>query len=302
MPQGSVLGPILFLIFIDDIDVGVRNLLLKFADDTKLMGRMGGPEDVSKLQGDIDALVEWAQKWMMRFNIDKCKIVHVGRNNVQAKYSIKGTYLKKVTEEKDLGVIISEDLKPSKHCQMAYSKATRMSALIRRTVEHKNTYIMLKLYKALVRPHVEYGMVIWSPWYVKDRELVENVQRRYTKSIQGLYNIDYYERLSRLKLWSLEERRNRNDIIEVYRMLHGLSPIPLDAFFSLRSNERTRGHRFTLNKKSCRRDIRAHFFSNRVVNRWNRLDEDVVSVEGINGFKRGLERVRAQKIGFFMDT
>ena len=302
VPQGSVLGPILFLIFIDDIDTGVENLLLKFADDTKLVGRIRGPEDIAKLQKDIDALVEWARTWRMRFNIDKCKIIHVGRNNTHANYRMDDTTLQKVTEEKDLGVTISDDLKPSKHCRIAFNKSAKMSALIRRTVAHRTPFIMLRLYKALVRPHVEYGMAVWSPWYIKDKELIERVQRRFTKSIRGLQSMDYNQRLVKLGLWTLEERRNRNDLIEVYKMIHGHSSIPLDTFFVLRNNKRTRGHKYTLYKKACCRDVRAHFFSGRVVNRWNRLTEEVVDVGSINGFKRGLERVRRQEIGFFMDT
>ena len=182
----------------------------------------------------------------MRFNVAKCKIMHVGRNNIRADYTMGGVKLQKVSEEKDLGVVISSDLKPSRQCQVAYNKATKISALIRRTIVNRSPYIMTKLFKAIVRPHVEYGMVLWSPWYIKDKELVERVQRRYTKSIQGLKSMSYIERLQALKLWTLEERRNRNDLIEVYKMIHGKSSIPFSAFCEFRMNKTTRGHSYTI--------------------------------------------------------
>ena len=237
----------------------------------------------------------------MKFNVMKCKIIHIGRNNGQADYTMNGVKLQKVSEEKDLGIIVSDDLKPSKHCQMAYNKATKMSALIRRTVVNKTPFVMTKLYKTLVRPHVEYGMSVWSPWYVKDRILVEKVQRRFTRSIQGLQGMDYNGRITNLGLWTLEERRNRNDLIEVYRMTHGHSSVQMSAFFEIPSDKTTRGHNYTIYKKMTQREVRSHFFSNRVVNRWNRLDREVVNAASVQAFKSGLDRIRRKKIGFFMD-
>jgi ribonucleases P/MRP protein subunit RPP40 len=301
VPQGSVLGPVLFLIFINDIDDGLRNLLLKFADDTKIACRARDDLDRKSLQEDLDKLVEWSETWCMRFNFDKCKIMHFGNGNACIEYTMAGNKLESVKEERDLGILMSSDLKPSKHCTQAYGKANRMSSLIKRTIVNKSPQIMIRLYKCLVRPHLEYGMSIWSPWYKKDRDLIERVQRRFTKMIHGMHDMEYTDRLRHLNLWTLEERRNRNDLIEVYNIIRGRSAIPSESFFEICRDKRTRGHQFTLYKKSCNKDVRLHFFSNRVINRWNDLSERAVNAPSINAFKNELDNIRRKKMGFFMD-
>ena len=121
---------------------------------------------------------------------------------------------------------------------------------------------------------------------------MERVQRRFTKSIRGLHSRNYDDRLQYLGLWTLEERGNRNDLIEVYKMIRGGSSVPFSTFFEIRKNKTTRGHDYTIYKKSSKLDVRTHFFSNRVVNRWNQLGQEVVDAGSINSFKAGLERVR----------
>jgi len=119
----------------------------------------------------------------------------------------------------------------------------------------------VKLYKTLIRPHLEYGVVAWSPHYVKDRELLERVQHRFTRMFPDLKEKPYSSRLTELGLYTLEERRNRADLIEVYKMLNGLSRLPFGTFFALREGERTRGNSLKLIKHRCRLDLRQHFFS-----------------------------------------
>ena len=121
------------------------------------------------------------------------------------------------TLEKDLGVWISADMKCSQQCRYAVNKANKVLGMIKRTITYKDLRIMLNLYKTLVRPHVEYCVSAWSPYYKKDKELLEKVQRRFTKMIKGMKGKSYEERLQKLNLWSLEERRNREDLIEVFK-------------------------------------------------------------------------------------
>ena len=222
VPQGSVLGPILFLIFINDMDCGIINWLLKFADDAKLFGKVQSDLDSSILQGDLQRLFDWANEWQMEFNIDKCKVMHIGNSNKNFKYYMDSKELEMVQEEKDLGVLITNDLKASSQCVQACNKANRVLGMIHRTIVYKNRDILLKLYKSLVRPHVEYCTPVWSPGYQKDKLLIERVQHRFTRMIPGLSKLPYCERLERLGLWSLEERRNRADIIEVFKMAKGV--------------------------------------------------------------------------------
>ena len=109
-------------------------------------------------------------------------------------------------------------------------------------IDNKTPQIMLCLYKSLVRPHVEYCVSAWSPHYIKD--ILERIQHRFTRLIPEMQKLTYIERLDKLNLWALEERRNRSDLIEVFKMAKNLSPIPLTKFFELNTDSRTRGHSF----------------------------------------------------------
>ena len=302
VPQGSVLGPLLFLIYINDLESGIVNNVLKFADDTKMFGNIVDEWDRSLLQKDLDELVNWSHKWQMEFNTAKCKVMHVGKKNRNFSYHMVGQALVEVQHEKDLGVMISADMKSSDHCIYAFNKANRVLGMIRRTISNKDERIMVSLYKSLVRPHLEYCVSAWSPHYNKDKDLLERIQHRFTRMVIGLRNLTYLERLKKLKLWTLEERRNRGDLIEVYKMCKGFTHVKMEELFVLDDNIKgTRGHRYKLLKGRCVSDVRKYFFSNRVIDRWNRLDQATVDAPSVNRFKSGLDKMRKYKDGFFMD-
>jgi len=151
---------------------------------------------------------------------------------------------------------------------------------------------MVNLHETLIRPHVEYCVLAWSPYCVKDSNTLERIQHRFTKFIPGLQRLIYEERLARLWLWTLEEGRNRADLIEVLKMANNLSPIPLSKYVELHTDGRTRGHSLKLIKHRCKSKVRRHSFSERVVNRWNTLDQDTVLVKTVNGFKTKPEKKR----------
>ena len=119
IPQGSVLGPILFLMFIDDLDEGLTSRILKFADDSKIFRVVNGPEDRNALQEDLRRLSDWSEVWQMKFNVDKCKVMHLGLRSLHWNYSMGGKHLKEVTEERGLGVIVNNDLKVEAQCSAA---------------------------------------------------------------------------------------------------------------------------------------------------------------------------------------
>ena len=174
VPQGSVLGPLLFLIYINDLEEGIKSLLLKFADDTKIFREIKTSEDIHLLQEDLNILVKWSKDWQMTFNVDKCKKMHIGNSNHQkADNFMEGKKLEECHEEKDLGILISSDLKVESQCSQAFLKANRMLGLIKRTITNKTPDVMLSLYKSLVQPHVEYCISAWSPYYMKDKKLNE---------------------------------------------------------------------------------------------------------------------------------
>ena len=143
VPQGSVLGPILFLIFINDLDSEIINWILKFADDSKLFGEDQSESDHQCLQQDLQKLFDWSVKWQMEFNLDKCKVMHFGRNNQHYKYSMNNSQLGVVDVERGLGILVSSDLKVSSQCIQACSKANRMLGMIKRTIRHKSVDILL---------------------------------------------------------------------------------------------------------------------------------------------------------------
>ena len=301
VPQGSVLGPILFLIFIDDLDDGLSSAILKFADDTKIYGRVDCWEDRNRLQKDLERLVDWAEKWQMSFNVGKCKVMHLGRHNLEWNYVMSQQRLKVVREERDLGVVLRDDLKVSGNCQQAYAKASRMLGLMARTVRFRSLEVMTRLYKSLVRPHLEYCASAWSPHYVKDGELLERVQRRFSRMVPGLRGLEYEKRLERLGLMTLGERRNRADLIELFRISKGLSAISLESFFELDTSGRTRGHSLKLRRRRFQTDTRKLFFSQRVVNRWNTLDEEVVTAGSVEVFKERLRKFCEKRKGCLKD-
>jgi len=164
----------------------------------------------------------------MVFNVDKCKVMHVGNWEDSKTYYMDDGELSVVSYEKDLGVWISADMKCSKPSMYACNKTMKVLGMIKRTIRFKDMRVMLSLYKSLVRPHVEYCISAWNPHYKKDKELIEKVQRRFTKMINNMEGQSYEERLYCLKLWTLEERRNRQDLIEVFKTCNGLSRLKIN--------------------------------------------------------------------------
>jgi len=159
---------------------------------------------------------------------------------------------------------------------------------------------LLPLYKTLVRPLVEYCTLAWSPHYNKDKVLLEKIQHRFTRMIPGFSQLDY---VTRLNLWTLKERRNRSDLwSELFKIYKGLSGIKVESMFEPLTDSRTRGHSLKLKKHRSRLDLTKYFFSERVVNRWNELDEDTVSATTINMFKSRLQRRRQLKTSFYTET
>ena len=290
VPQGSVLGPLLFLIYINDLDVNLITSISKFADDTKLGGKVLNVEDRNRIQADLDKIVEWSATWQMKFNTEKCKVLHIGSKNVKFQYRMSDNILESVSEEKDLGVIVTEDLKPDKQCTKAVSKANKMLGFISRNFEYKSQDIILPLYKSLVRPHLEYGIQFWNPYLRKDIEKLERVQRRATKLIPSLRHKTYEERISATKLTTLETRRLRGDLIQTFKIINKFDNVDADNYFDSCKDTRTRNNGFKLKSKCFNGNIAKNFFTYRVVKNWNELPTNVVNSTSVNMFKNKLDK------------
>ena len=145
VPQGSVLGPCLFIIYINDIDLNISGEMLKFVDDTKVICPMEKEENGATLQADLDKLLDWSNKWQMQFNLEKCKVMHFGYNNPYLEYTMGGAKLTVTKSEKDLGVVIDSTLKPAAHIANCVKKANHMLGMIQRTITYKNKKILLAI-------------------------------------------------------------------------------------------------------------------------------------------------------------
>ena len=221
----------------------------------------------------------------MVFHPDKCKVLHIGHNNSNKLYYINGTEIANVQEEKDLGVIISKDLKPKKHIAKMVKKANRQLGMISRAITNKNKTNIMNLYKTLVRPILDYGAAVWNPYQKEDIQKIERVQRRATRMIQLIRKLPYEERLRRCNLMSLESRRRRYDLIEAFKLMKSIYKVNKDKFFKLRESQ-TRGHSLKIFKEHSRLNIRKYFFTQRVVNDWNKLPIEAINARNIEQFKK----------------
>ena len=293
VPQGSVLGPVLFVLFINDLPEVVENTCSMYADDTKIYAPIRNDGDVTALQMDLDNLVCWADTWQLRFNASKCKTLHLGKRNQEHSYSMRKhddtnrVILESTSMEKDLGVLVDNELRFTKHIVAQVNKANKILGLIRRSYEYIDYTTMKQLFIALVRPHLEFAQTVWSPQYVQDQNLIERVLHRATKCVPGLNNLEYEDRLKKMKIPSMCYRRMRGDLIEVYKFMHHI--YKCKNLFEIHEST-TRGHKYKSKKYFCATNIRKHFFSNRVVNLWNSLDSATVEAPTLNSFKNRIDK------------
>ena len=320
VPQGSVLGPALFLIFVADASAIVQNFVSLYADDTKLfsyiMDAAGALEyTATSLQLDLNALAVWCDLMQMSYNIDKCHSLHLGKRNQRYNYSLpKMTNIKhsansisydytfhelqKVTEEKDLGVIVDENLNFRKHISGKIAKANSLVFLIKHTFKHLNADMFKMLFKSLVRPHLEYASTVWSPYYKTDIENLEKVQRRATKFITEISELPYRDRLQYLDLPTLQYRRLRQDLLFIYKYINDLlsldtqthckSCIHSTSMFMPSNSQNTRGHNQKL-QIVHHLGVRNKFLTTRAIPFWNNLSPKTVNSTSINIFKNSLK-------------
>lgn len=288
IPQGSVLGPILFLVFINDLPEVVKSSVKLFADDTKIYSAIESSEDCAKIQSDIDSLSAWSDKWLLKFNAAKCKSMHIGRQNQKHEYHMKvngqNVKISQVKEEKDIGVTFDENMKFDIHVSNIVNKANQRVGLIRRSFEYMDKEMFLTLYKSLIRPNLEYATVIWSPWLKKDIVAIEQVQRRATRLVSTIQHLSYEQRLLELGLPTLIYRRERTDMIQLFKILNKCDEVYLKSL-NYSHNISTRGHDKKLEKRHFNYKSTMNSFVARSVNSWNSLPQECVNSGTVNAFK-----------------
>ena len=242
-------------------------------------------EHAYQLQSNIDNAVIWADKWKMFYNFKKCKHLHIGSRNEDIKYTMNTGQevieIEIVTSEQDFGLIIDKALNFSEHINSQVNKANRDLGITFRTFTFMDKEMFLNLYnyQSLVRPHLEYAVTVCAPLYKKDMIIIENVQRRATKLFKSISHLPYSKRLKSLGLPSLEKRRERADVVEVYKIMNQIDNIDTDKFFTSSLYTTTRGHSMKL---------RSNSFSICVVDAWNSLPISVVTAPSLDSFKARL--------------
>jgi hypothetical protein len=243
VPQGSVLGPLLFLIFINDIVQVINHCGIKiFADDTKIYFKVKYDADHDKFAYDVRKIFGWAHKNRLNVAMQKCHILHIGARNPCRPLYVDGIMLDETCSTKDLGIIMSTTLRFSEHIHAITQAAYQRSGLIFRCFVSRDSAFLVKMFIAFCRPKLEFNTCVWSPHYLNEITIIENVQRRFTKRIAGFKNLTYAERLKRLGLQSLEYRRMIFDLCMVFSICNKLVDLQFEDFFSHARSRSTRGN------------------------------------------------------------
>jgi ribonuclease P/MRP protein subunit RPP40 len=208
---------------------------------------------------------------------------------------MEGRVLEAVEQEKDMGVMVHNTLKPSLQCARAAARANAILGQLSRAVTYRDMNF-LKLYKVYIRPHLEYAVVSWSPWTVEDKETLEKVQRRAVGMVSNLRERSYEGRLAEAGMTSLEDRRVRGDMITTYKIMSGKDKVDPGIFFNLAAEgagPRTRRAEGVRNIRPDRAklDIRRYSFSQRVANRWNSLPDNLKRAKTVLAFKIGYDEM-----------
>ena len=287
VPQGSVLGPRLFLIYINDVVKEIDSKMILFADDIKIWRCINSLDDCKALQNDLDVINQWSAVNYLPLNTDKSHVLSI-RHTISFSYQLNGSVLTRNAHERDLGIIIQDNLGWSLNTMKANKTAFKHLGLLRRAFGIFEPNIFSLLFSTYIRPHLEYAAQVCNPWLNRDKQLLEQPLRRATKLVRGLYNVPYPMRLRRLGVYSMSYRLFRGDLILTYRILTDDNH-PCRQLFHLSSNCNLRGHQFKLTHQICRVNCRRFFFSLRVCRFWNFLPEEVVTAPSINSFKQRLD-------------
>lgn len=292
VPQGSVLGPLLFVIFINDLPDSVRNSSVRlFADDCVLYKRITSRQDCAGLQEDLNRLQEWEEQWMMKFHPSKCQVVHVTnkRQTILCPYTIHGHILEEVNSAKYLGVHIDSKLNFNTHIDSITKKANSTRAFLSRNFSHCSQKIKEATYTTFIRPIVEYAAPIWDPHTQKNVNRLEQVQRSCARYVTRNYDREssVTAMLQHLQWQPLQVRRQQSRLMMMYRFRYDLVDIPWYQYLSEAASI-TRGHGSRFVIPLCKTQAYQCSFFPRTARDWNLLQKDPADAQSLNAFKIAL--------------
>ena len=296
VPQGSVLGPLLFLIYVNCITSSVVGSWAAFADDFKISMclPLAPSNGINQLQRDLDAIAEKSLSWNLKLNPSKCAVIRFGGGSRSMRppdpdYRICGVTVRHLTKFMDLGIIVDESLKFHHHIDLVVGRTSSMITNLLRSTVCRDAEFMMTLWVSHVRPLIEYGCCVWNVGYLMDVRRLESLQRRWTREVAGLDGLVYSARLHRLDLFSIRGRLMRIDLIKIWKCFQSEVDVGLCSLFEMARGERTRGHRFKLAVPRLWSELGRRTFGVRSVRIWNSLPSSLVEVTNVDAFKRGLD-------------
>jgi len=294
VPQGTVLGPVLFLLFINDLPEEVSSKVRLFADDCILYREVTTTGDSEKLQEDLDNLLAWEQRWQMSFHPDKCKVLRVGRKRkpIIHDYTIRGHKLDSPPHEKYLGVTMQSNATWEKHINNTTSKATKTLGFLRRNLRTAPKHIKATAYTSMVRPQLEYASTVWDPHQANQIDQIEKVQRRAARFVNRDYSRESSVTLMLNQLgWQpLQHRKANARLTMFYKIVHCIVAIPPTLYLTP-SNRSARGHNFTYLQQQTNANYQKYSYLPRTIVQWNRLPATVVEAPSLEVFQSRLQGV-----------
>ena len=296
VPQGTVLGPLLFLAFINDLPGCVKDSFTKlFADDCLLFKKITSQTDSLKLQGDLTSLENWEETWQMHFNPSKCttlRMVPVNYTNdvLETTYNLHGQQLEVTPSSKYLGVNLDDKLTWKGHIQETAAKGNRILGFLKRNFRECNMKVRASTYKTMVRPVLEYAGVIWDPTSEQNKKTLEDVQRNAARFVCNNYTDRYpgavTNMLNTLQWDSLEERRLHQRLLMLYKINSGIVDVEKSSFYKP-GDPRTRG------SQNIHQDLFKHpsitdTFFPRTISQWNRLPTRLTESPSMDFFRANL--------------
>ena len=298
VPQGTVLGPLMFLIYINDIGENITSNLRLFADDSLLYCVVEIPQDCLSLQEDLDKLTQWSYKWQMNFNVSKCKSLSITRkrNPILHQYSMNGQQVEAVSRHPYLGVEVTRNLNWSHHIDNITAKANRSLGFVKRNLKRCPEQTKEQAYKSLVRPHLEYASTVWAPHQQKQIDRLESVQKKAARFVTNCWLREegvMTNLLTNLKWDSLKTRRSREKarLTMLYKATHGMVDIQLPEDLSPMLSTNTRHyHPLKYRPMTCNTNYYKGTFFPSTVKLWNSLPATILDQPNIVKFKAELER------------